>query len=136
MSEYNNNKKLKKRLFKYKENKAKLESKKLKLDNMYSNISPNCSGMPGGSGGINSKVESHILEKDILENEIKDLEYEIKEIDIALNVLTKKEYTVIELRYLEEYKPSEVYNELHISERSFWREHSRIMQKMENVIKK
>ena len=135
MSEYNNNKKLKKRLFKYKENKAKLESKKLKLDNMYSNISPNCSGMPV-AGGISSKVESHILERDKLKKDIIDLEYEIKEIDIALNVLTKKEYKIIELRYFEEYKPSEVYNELYISERSFWREDARIIKKMENVIKK
>lgn len=138
MIELNNKhefKELKERLFKYKENKAKLESRKLKLKRLDCNISPVNSGMPGASGGFNSKVEKYVVEKNNLEKEIVDLDFEINELEIGLNLLTKKEYDLLELRYFECYKPSEVYNTLHMSKTSFWREHNKALNKIEKTIK-
>lgn len=125
---------LQKRLFKYKENKAKLDTKRLKLERLDCKISPGNSGMPGSTSGVASKVERYVLEKDSLEKDIEDLDYEVRAIDIALNLLTKKEYDILELRYFEGYKPSEVYNTLHISQRTFWREHNKVLEKIEKVI--
>ncbi len=125
---------LKERLFKYKENKAKLETKRLKLERLDCNISSINSGMPRVTNGVYSKVERYVLEKDSLEKDIQELDYEVRAIDIGLNLLTKKEYDMLELRYFEGYKPSEVYNTLHISQRTFWREHNKALEKIEKVI--
>ena len=127
-------KELKNRLFKHKENKTRLESKQLKLENLdyKTNI---INSEIKGSSDTNSKVEKYVLEKERLEKEIKELSFNVREIDIALNILTKKEYNIIELRYFEGYKPSEVYNRLHMSESTFWRVHNKVLSKIEKVIK-
>lgn len=127
-------KELKKRLFAYKSNKAKLESNKLKLEGLTYKITPSYSGMPTGSD-INNKNENYIIKKEELEHNIKKIEFEIREVDIALNSLAAKDLEHITLRYLEDYKPAEVSNLMHISESSFWRDDNRILKSMIDIIK-
>lgn len=127
-------KELKCRLFNHKENKTKLESKLLKLENLDYQTNIINSEIKGSSDN-KSKVEKYVIEKEVLEKEIKELSFYVREIDIALNILTKKEYNIIELRYFEGYKPSEVYNRLHMSESTFWREHNKILLKIDKFIK-
>lgn len=116
-------KELKGRLFNHKENKTKLESKLLKLENL--DYQTNIINLEiKGRLDNKSKVEKYVIEKEVLEKEIKELSFYVREVDIDLNILTKKEYNIIDLRYFEGYKSSEVYNRLHMSESTFWREHN------------
>lgn len=126
-------KELRKRLFSYKEDKTKLESKQLKLENLVYKTSIINSEIKVNSNN-NSKFEKYVIEKEQLEKEIQEISLYIREIEIALRILTKKEYNIIELRYFEGYKPSEVYNRLHMSESTFWREHNRILSKIYKFI--
>lgn len=116
-------KELKGRLFNHKENKIKLESKLSKLENL--DYQTNIINLEiKGRLDNKSKVEKCVIEKEVLEKEIKELSFYVMEVDIDLNILTKKEYNIIDLRYFEGYKSSEVYNRLYISESTFWREHN------------
>ena len=126
-------KELRKRLFNYKEDKTKLESKILKLENLAYKTSIVNTEIKFSSNE-RSKVEKYVIEKEQLEREIQEISMYIREIEIALKILTKKEYNIIELRYFEGYKPSEVYNRLHMSESTFWRENNRILSKIDKFI--
>ncbi len=87
------------------------------------------------SNCINSKNENYILKKENYEENIRNLDKDIKIVDRAMSTLRKNEFELITLRYIEGYTPSEVYNVfLHMSKKTFFRHHNNAIEKMLDVI--
>lgn len=123
-----------KKIFSYKKNKVQLDIYKEKLEELTYKITQSYSGMPV-SNCIDSKNENYILKKESYEENIRNLDKDIKIVDRAMTTLRKNEFELITLRYIEGYTPSEVYNVfLHISKKTFFRHHNNAIEKMLDII--
>lgn len=99
------------------------------------NVTANYSLMPSGKGGVHSSVESAALDNvEYEQNREKFMNWMIA----AVNRLPKRERAIIILRYLNDSAETfdyEVYAELNLSERQYYRIKSRIFYKLAFALK-